>query len=275
MELTDPGCDSTVLSEFRSRLVAGAAAQRLLDALLDACRQRKWLKVRGRQRTDSTHVLARVRAVNRLEGISETLRAALNTLAVVAPEWVQEHCPADWVQRYGHRVDDYHLPTNKHERHAYAHVIGMDGHALLTALYASPTPQWLRHVPAVETLRRVGVQQFYLEAGQVYWRTEKEGIPPSGLFLSSPYDVEARYARKQTTSWVWYKVHVTETCDDDAPHLITHVATTAGPVADGEVTPRIHQALERKDVLPAAHIVDTGYLDAELLVTSQRDYGIN
>ena len=112
-------------------LVAGAAAQRLLDALLDACRQCKWLKVRGRQRTDSTHVLARVRAVNRLEGIGETLRAALNTLAVVAPEWVQEHCPADWVQRYGHRVDDYHLPTNKHERHAYAHVIGMDGHALL------------------------------------------------------------------------------------------------------------------------------------------------
>ena len=146
---------------------------------------------------------------------------------------------------------------------------------LLTALYASPTPQWLRHVPAVGTLRRVGVQQFYLEAGQVYRRTEKEGIPPSGLFLSSPYDVEARYARKQTTSWVWYKVHVTETCDDDAPHLITHVATTAGPVADGEVTPRIHQALERKGVLPAAHIVDTGYLDAELLVTSQRDYGIN
>src|SRR5262245_1016777 len=71
------------------------------------------------------------------------------------------------------------------------------------------------------------------------------------------------------------KVHVTETCDDDAPHLITHVETTAGPVADGKVTPRIHHALERKGVLPATHIVDTGYLDAELLVTSQRDYGVD
>ena len=275
LELTDPGFDSTVLSEFRTRLVAGAAEQRLLDALLAQCRERKWLKARGRQRTDSTHVLARVRAVNRLEGVGETLRAALNTLAVVIPEWVQEHCPADWVQRYGHRVEDYHLPTNKNERHAYAQRLGMDGHALLSALYAPPTPPWLRHVPAVETLRRVWVQQFYVEADQVYWRTEKEGMPPSGLFISSPYDVDARYAKKQTTSWVGYKVHVTETCDDDAPHLITHVETTAGPVADGEVTPRIHHALERKGVLPATHIVDTGYLDAELLVTSQRDYGVD
>ena len=84
--------------------------------------------------------------------IGETLRSALNTLAVVAPEWGQALCPAAWVQRYGHRVDDYHLPTNKNERHAYAPLIGMDGHALLAALYAPPTPQWLRHVPAVETL---------------------------------------------------------------------------------------------------------------------------
>ena len=210
-----------------------------------------------------------------MEGVGETLRSALNTLAVVAPDWVQAHCPAEWVQRYGHRVDDYRLPTKKEERQAYAQVIGTDGHTFLAALYAPQAPPWFRDIPAVETLRRVWVQQFYLAAGQVHWRTEQEGIPPSGLFISSPYDVEARYAKKQTTSWVGYKVHVTETCDDDAPHLITHVETTAGPVADGEVTPRIHQALERKGVLPASHIVDTGYLDAELLVTSQREYGIN
>jgi transposase len=65
LEFTDPGFDSTVLSEFRTRFVAGAAEQRLLDALLAQCRERKWLKARGRQRTDSTPVLAHVRAVNR------------------------------------------------------------------------------------------------------------------------------------------------------------------------------------------------------------------
>jgi len=98
---------------------------------------------------------------------------------------------------------------------------------------------------------------------------------PIGLIYQLAYDVEAHYAKKHTTSWVGYKVHVTETCDDQAPHLITHVETTAGPVADGEATPRIHQALERKGLLPHLHIVDTGYLDAELLVTSQRDDGVD
>jgi transposase len=119
-------------------------------------------------------------------------------------------------------------------------MIGADGYALLAAIYAPHAPLRLREVPAVETLRRVWVQQCYRKAGQVYWRTEKEGIPSAGLFISSPYDAEARYAKKHTTSWVGYKVHVTETCDDETPHLITHVETTAGPVADGEVTPRIH-----------------------------------
>ena len=255
-------------------MVAGAAEQRLLDALLSVCRERKWLKARGRQRTDATHVLARVRAVNRLECVGETLRHALNSLAIAAPEWVQAHCPAAWIERYGRRVDDYHLPKKKEKRQAYAEVIGADGHALLEAIYAPQAPGWLRQIPAVETLRRVWVQQFYLDAAGVHWRTDKQGIPPSVLFISSPYDVEAHYAKKHTTSWVGYKVHVTETCDDQAPHLITHVETTAGPVADGEATPRIHQALERKRLLPHLHIVDTGYLDAELLVTSQRDYGV-
>jgi transposase len=155
LELTDPGFDSTVLSEFRTRLVAGAAEQRLLDALLDVCRKRKWLKARGRQRTDSTHILARVRAVNRLEGVGETLRYALNSLAVVAPAWLPAHCQAEWVKRDGHRVDDYHLPTKQDERRAYAQMIGADGYALLDAIYAPHAPLWLREVPAVETLRRV------------------------------------------------------------------------------------------------------------------------
>jgi transposase len=264
LELTDPGFDSTVLSEFRTRLVAGSAEQRLLDAILERCRERTWLKARGRQRTDSTHVLACVRAVNRLECVGETLRHTLNSLAVVAPEWLHTHCQVEWGERYGRRVEDYRLPTRKEDRHAYAQVIGADGYALLSDIYTSQAPAWLREVPAVETLRRVWVQQFYMESGGVRWRTETEGVAPSGLFISSPYDVEARYGKKHTTSWVGYKVHVTETCEGDAPHIITHVETTAGPVSDGAATPRIHQALERQGLLPTTHIVDTGYLDAEL-----------
>lgn len=66
-------------------------------------------------------------------------------------------------------------------------------------------------------------------------------------------------------------VHLTESCEDDAPHLITNVETTPAPLADGEITPTVHQALQGKGLLPAIHLVDTGYLDAELLVASQQE----
>src|SRR5437899_3684863 len=80
LELTDPGFNHTVLSEFRTRLVALTAEERLLEAVIDLCKERGWLKVRGHQRTDSTHVLAKIRAMNRTECVVETLRHALNVL---------------------------------------------------------------------------------------------------------------------------------------------------------------------------------------------------
>jgi transposase len=129
----------------------GSAEQRLLDAILDRCRERKWLKARGRQRTDSTHVLARVRAVNRVECVGETLRYALNSLAVVAPAWLHTPSQGEWEQRYGRRVEDDRVLTRKEDRHAYAQVIGADGYALWADLYPSQAPAWLREVPAVET----------------------------------------------------------------------------------------------------------------------------
>jgi len=100
-------------------------------------------------------------------------------------------------------------------------------------------------------------------------------MPPSGLLSSSPYAVEARYGNKQTTSWVGYTVQVTETCEDDAPHLMTHVETTAGPVSDGAATPHIHHALARQGLWPTTPIVDTGDLDAARLVTSPREYRVD
>jgi transposase len=275
LELTDPGFDSTVLSEFRTRLLTGSTEQRLLEAVLDCCRSRGWLKARGRQRTDSTHVLARVRAVNRLECVGETVRTVLNTLAVVAPEWLCAHSRPEWVERYGRRLDDSRLPTGQAERRAYARQVGEDGRAMLAAVDAPESPAWLREIPAVQTLRRVWLQQFLEECGQIRWRTEADGLPPAHAFINSPYDPEARYAKKRTTSWVGYKVHLTETCEDDAPHLISHVATTTAPVADGDVTPQIHRELQDKDLVPGKHLADTGYVDAGLLVSSRQEYGVD
>src|SRR5690242_2042333 len=95
LPLEDPGFDASVLSEFRTRLVTGGAEELLLDTLLKACRAHGLLKARGRQRTDSTHVLAAIRVLNRLECVGETLRQALNALAVSAPDWLRAWVPAD------------------------------------------------------------------------------------------------------------------------------------------------------------------------------------
>ena len=95
LELTDPGFDFSVLCEFRSRLLAGDAGRLLLEAMLETCQGHGLVKARTRQRTDSTHVLAAVRVLNRLERVGETMRAALNDLAVLAPEWLQALSPPE------------------------------------------------------------------------------------------------------------------------------------------------------------------------------------
>ena len=277
LELSDPGFDGSVLSEFRGRLIEGSAETLLLDTLLTWCREHKLLGARGRQRTDSTHILAAVRALNRIELVGETLRYALNDLAVVAPDWLRALSPPAWVERYARRAEDDRLPTSASARAARALTIGADGALLLAAVYAPAAPPWMRHVPAIETLRRVWVQNYYqtADAPHPQWRTDEQGIPPASLFVSSPYDADAHFAKKNTTQWVGYKVHITETCDDDLPRVITNVETTPGPAADGSVTPIIHAHLKDKDLLPRLHIVDTGFLDAALLVESQRDYDVD
>lgn len=275
LPLADPGFDSTVLSEFRARLVAGAAETLLLDAVLEIAATHQLLKAGGRQRTDSTHVLAAARAMNRIECVHETLRHALDVLALAAPEWLLSQVLPHWAEAYERRAFDDRLPHSAAKRAAWVQQIGKDGHHLLAALAAPSTPDWLRHLPAAEMLRRVWVQQFSLADGQVRWRTERDGIPPAARLISSPYDADARYACKGSTTWIGYKVHLSETCDAGQPRIITAVQTTAGPVTDGDVTTPIHTALQGKGLLPAQHIVDTGYLSAGLLVQAQRDFGID
>jgi transposase len=159
LELTDAGFDACVLSECRTRLVTGGAEQQLLDTLLERFGERQWLKARGRQRTDSTHVLAAIRTLKRLESVGETLRHALNVLAIVAPDWVRAHSQPEWVDRYGPRCEEERLPTGKQERQALAATIGGDGLQVLSAIDSDPHSSWLAQVPAVQTLRQIWAQQ--------------------------------------------------------------------------------------------------------------------
>ncbi len=274
LDLDDPGFDHSVLVEFRQRLLEGGQECLLFDLLLTQLQDRGYVKARGRQRTDATHVLARMRTLSRVEVVGETVRAALNSLAVAAPAWLKEQIQQEWIERYEHRIEDYRLPDGTQAREAYALVIGRDGMTLLDAIYAPTAPDWARWLPAVQTLRRVWLQQFYWEEGELRWR-ELANMPAAGDCINSPYDPEAQYAKKRDTGWVGYKVHLTETCDNDLPHVITHVETTPAPLADLAALPRVHEALEHHDLLPERHLVDTGYMDAEALVKSLQDYGVD
>src|SRR5262245_36394496 len=154
LELTDPGFDFSVLSEFRDRLLAGSAAELLLDTLLERCRALGLLTARGQQRTDATHVLAAIRVLNRLELVAETLRAALNAVATVAPAWLQAITPLAWYERYSRRIEESRLPKDKAAREAYAQMVGEDGVQFLDVLEAPDAPQEARELPVIATLRR-------------------------------------------------------------------------------------------------------------------------
>jgi transposase len=246
---------------------------------LTAFQARGLLKARGRQRTDSTHVLAAVRDLNRLERVGETLRQVLNVCAHLEPTWLKVVTPPDWFPRYAKRFDQMHLPKASTERDQLALQIGQDGYALLQQLAKPDTPATLPTLKCVEILRTVWSQQYQITEGaddfRVQWRKGGELVPAAEQ-IESPYDPESPYCTHNTTDWKGYKVHFTETCDDDADlHVITHVETTLATSQDVDAPAPIHQALAQRDLLPREHLMDAGYVDADLVVEAQRDYAID
>jgi transposase len=274
LELDDPGFDHSVLCEFRARLLEGGEERILFDKILSALRDKKLVKARTRQRTDSTHVLAAVRDLNRLERVGETLHATLNVLAVAAPGWVSVNIPSDWVDRYGKRVDEWRLPEKEKDREIYIQMVGQDGATLLDAVWSEEAPGWMRSLPAVETLRRMWVQQFMVAEGAVLLRPS-EDLPPSSLRIISPYDTQARFAYKRSTKWEGYKVHLTETYGEETPNIITNVQTEEATVNDNYSLGEIHERLSKAELLPNKHLVDGGYIEASNLVESRREYDID
>lgn len=241
--------------------------------MLTHLKARGWLTERQRQRTDSTHILAAVRSLNRLELVGCTLQHALNTLAELAPDWLMTWISPEWFERYSHPLDEYRLPKEKAARLALAEQIGKDGHQLLLHIRQSEAATWLEKAPAIVTLRKVWEQQYDLETEPIRWRPT-ERLPPSSERIASPHDTEARYSTKRSVTWVGYKVHLTETCEQDAPHLITHVETAPATEGDSNALPRIHEALAKWELLPGEHLVDTTYGSADLRHASQVAYGV-
>ncbi|MGZ6308415.1 MAG: IS1182 family transposase [Ktedonobacterales bacterium] len=284
LDQTDDGFHYSVLSEFRTRLVQGGIERILLDTLLEQCRKRGWLKARGRQRTDSTHVLGAVKALNQLELVGETLRHALNVLATVAPDWLKAHALPEWFVRYAERIEDYRLPKDKTEREALSVEIGDDGYHLLDGIEHAATPHtpddsdgwaWLKELPAVRTLEQVWAQQYHRRDNGHAQRLSPQERPPVGEWLRSPYDSDVRYGRKRGIEWIGYKVHLTEGCDDGRPHLITDVHTTPAIEQDHHALDTIQEHLATSALLPTEHLVDAGYISAKRILHSRDAHAID
>ena len=276
LELTDAGFDFSVLSEFRKRLIDNGQEQLLLDKLLLRCKEKGLLKKRGQQRTDATRVLASIRKLNRLELVGETMRAALNELATVEPEWLSAIAPDEWYARYERRVETYRLPSSQVKQDAYGQQVGEDAYYLLAALEASDVDDW-QSLPKIEALKIVLERHYEYkaeapdtpEAPRVRWKSKKE-LPRTNAGIESPYDVDARFRSRHGVNWVGYAVNVSETCDDEQCHLITHIETTDAAVHEAQRTQVIHEALADKDLLPSEHFVDSAYVSAEHLVNAQK-----
>ena len=309
LPLDDPGFDHTVLAEFRGKVAEAGLEQVALDALLGKLAADGLVKAGGKQRTDSTHVVAAVAALGRLELAGESVRAALEALAAAHPDWLEQRvCVADFARRYGTPMTSWRPPASQARRDELAIAYAKDGYALLEAVYDSAAPGWLRELPAVDVLRRVLVQNYTrtIEEGgrEVIRRREKEpegdGLPPGHARIASPYDTDARWAaRRDSSSWLGDKLHITETCDDPPPctcrpagtgaregehgktcahlvfpNLITNVATTGATVTDNQMTGPVQDALAARNLAPGRHYADSGYASAALVVSALTTWGI-
>jgi len=312
LPLDDPGFDHTVLAEFRGRVADAGLEQVVLDALLALLAAGGLVKAGGKQRTDSTHVIAAVAALNRLELAGESVRAALEALTAAHPAWVEQRvCVPDFARRYATPMTSWRPPVSQARRDELAIAYAKDGYALLEAVYDRSSPAWLRELPAVDVLRRVLLQNYTRtitgDGREVIRRREKEpegdGLPHGHTRIASPYDTDARWGVKRDTFWLGYKLHITETCDDPPPctcrpgpaaqqppgggrdhdqgcaqacfpNLITNVATTDATVTDNQMTEPVHDALAARNLAPGRHYLDSGYLSAALVVSALTTWGI-
>ncbi len=275
MELDDPGFHHSVLADFRDRLAEDGRADRLLDLALARLKEAGLVRERTTQRTDSTHVLAAVRDLTRLELVTEAVRAALEEVAGISPHLLDELVDEGWGLRYGRPVRLGKNPTKPMTRIL---ATGNDAVRLLEHLYRYGPDRMSG--PRIQALRQIMVQNYHRDAaGQLRWRTaEKEGgvgLPPSSRAIISPYDTSARYARHgHIISWKGFAAHLTETCAPDGPNVITDVATTAATTHDSQVLPGIHTRLARRGLLPAEHLVDAGYTSLPHLEQAAREHQV-
>jgi hypothetical protein len=272
LELDDPGFDFTILGEFRSRLIRHGLEEKVLEAVLDRLSAAGLLRAGGRQRTDSTHVLAAVRTLNRMEFVGETLRAALEALAAAAPGWLSGLIGPEWADRYGTRIDSCRFPKGDDARARWlggrpgrVHAAGRRDRARRPGM-AAAGPCGLGPAPGLGPAVPPGRGGGALAGGQG---------PPARRTAAGQSLRPRCPLRHQTRSGpAGCKVHLTEACEPDLPHLVTNVETTAATVDDAEMTAVIHQRLAGRRLSPAEHAAGAGYVSAGHILAARGDHGI-
>jgi len=259
------GFDFSVLSEYRARLVVHKAEARVFKTVLEQFKELGMIKARGRQRTDSLAVLTRVRTLNRIELVVETLRLAVVAMLAVEPEWTRATVPPSWEERYGKRCVAERLSES--EKAVLQAETGQDGQWLLERLDAPGTPKGLRELPEVKVLRTVWGQQYEVRERAVIFR--EPGAYDGETQIQSPHDPEARWSKKRDQEWIGDKLQVTETDDEDLPHLITDIAMTSSVESDQQALGEIQQRQVEREVAPGRRFVDQGYVSGPTLAASQ------
>ena len=186
----------------------------------------------------------------------------------MAPAWLVQQVTEEWFDRYSHRFEQYRLPKGQEARHALAESVGAGWYALAAGRLCARRPGG---IAATEggTGAAPGVAAAVLPGGRADPLALAGNLPPADELIQSPYDPEAHYSQKRTRNGSATRP-ITETCDEDAPHLIVNVETTVAPAPDSTMTDTIHAHLAQATCLPGEHPVDAGYVDAGNLATLSR-----
>lgn len=268
LPLDDEGFDFSVLSAFRDRLLSADVTEKVLTPLLNICWSQGWLKV-NQQRTDSTHILAAVRDLSRVECVGETFRATLNDLAERAPDWLLQVVSPAWFEQYVNRIDLYRISKNVKKQQQWRDQMGQDAWTLLQACRRSDAPAWLKDEASIHLLQQIWDQHFERRENTIVWRASP--AVSNAEQILSPYDIQARAGCKREREWTGYKCHITETCSRDPEHLslIVQVETTSALVADATALPPILEDVQARGVGSREHWVDQGYMSGEQIVAQR------
>jgi len=254
------GFHFTDLYAFRVRLLEHGQERLLFDQILAKLKALGLIKARGKMRTDSTHLLAVVHRLTQLELVTECLRVALVAATEVAAPWCEQALPQTFREAYSQRQWEYGLSDS--EVKARLGRAGKDGFWFLAQVEQS-APAVVRQLPEVDRLRQVLEQQF--PQGPDGPAAKR---PTGREVIETPHEVEARYATKRGQGWIGYKIQVTETCDDDRPHLIVDLEPTGALSNDSPELANIQARLEKQGTVPGEQQVDQGYMSGANLVKS-------